>query len=104
MKTQLAVSTFILIVGFSGMTSAVAESFNDRGLDWTRDGPMPNAAYTSKPQAPPPAGSFASSWGGGKTATQYEGHSSFPARLTTGDSCSLTPGVGFNNATHFSIC
>ena len=50
MKTQLAASTFALIAGLSGMTSAVAESFNDRGSDWTKDSPMPNAAYARKPQ------------------------------------------------------
>ena len=104
MKTQLAASTFALIAGLSGMTSAVAESFNDRSSDWTRDSPMPNAAYASKPQALPPDGSFASSWGSGKTPTQYEGPSPSPARLTTGNNCSLTPRLGFNDSNNCPIC
>ena len=104
MKTPLAVSTFALIIGLSGMTSAVAESFNDRGSDWTRDSPMPNAAYASKPQTPLPDGSFASSWGSGKTPTQYEGPSPSPPRLTTGENCSLSPRFGFNDVTIFPTC
>ena len=104
MKTQLAASTFALIAGLSGMTSAVAESFNDRGSDWTRDSPMPNAVYASKPQTPLPDGSFASSWGSGKTPTQYEGPSPSPPRLTTGENCSLSPRFGFNDVTIFPTC
>ena len=104
MKTPLAVSALALIVGLSGMTSAVAESFNDRGLDWTKDSPMPNAVYTSKPQTLPPDGSFASSWGSGKTPTQYEGPSLSPPRLTTGENCPLTPRFGFNDSNNFPIC
>lgn len=104
MKTQLAVSTFALIVSLSGMTSAVAESFNDRSSDWTTGSPMPNAAYASKPQALPADGSFASSWGGGRTPTQYQGPSPSPLRLTTGDNCPLSPRFGFSDTTSFPTC
>lgn len=104
MKTQLAVSTLALIIGLSGMTPVVAESFNDRGLDWTMDSPMLNAAYAGKPQTLPPDGSFASSWGSGKTLTQYEGSSPSPARLTASQHCSLNPRFGFNDTNNFPTC
>jgi hypothetical protein len=104
MKTQLAISTFALIVGLSGTTPVAAGSFNDRGLDWTMDSPMPNAAYASKPQMLPPDGSFASSWGSGKTPTQYEGSSPSPVRLTTSKQCSLNPRFGFNDSNNFPTC
>jgi hypothetical protein len=104
MKTQIVASTCALIIGVCGMTSAVAESFEDRGPDWTVTGPMPTAAYPSNPQTLAPDGSFASSWGSGRTPTQYEGPSSSSARLARGRSCDLTPRVGFNQNNNFPTC
>jgi hypothetical protein len=104
MKTQIAASACALIISAYGLTPAVAESFNDRGLDWTMDNPMPTATYASKPLALPPDGSFASSWGGGRTPSQYEGPSSSSARLATGRSCDPTPRFGFNDTTTFPTC
>jgi hypothetical protein len=104
MKPQIIASTCALIISAYGITPAVAESFNDRGLDWTMDSPMPTAARASQLWTPPPAGSFASSWGGGRTPTQYEGAAPSSARLATGQSCELTPSVGFNDTTAFPTC
>lgn len=104
MKPQIAASACALIISAYGLTPAMAESFNDRGLDWTMDNPMPTAAYVSKPQTLPPDGSFANSWGGGRTPSQYEGPSSSSARLTTGRSCDPAPRVGFNGITTFPTC
>jgi hypothetical protein len=104
MKPQIMASTCALIISAYGITSAVAESFNDRSWDWTMDSPMPTAAHASTPWTLPGDGSFASSWGRGKTPTPYEGPSSSSARLATGQSCDLTPHVGFNQTTAFPTC
>lgn len=103
MKTQLMTSTCALIVGLYGLTPAVA-SFENRGADWTVNRSMPTAANPR--QSPPPAadGSFASSWGSGKTPTQYEGSSSSLVGLATGQSCDLMPKVGFNDDNNFQTC
>ena len=104
MKAQLVASACALIVSAYGITPAAAESFNDRGLDWTMASPMPTAAHASNPLTLPPDGSFASSWGSGKTPSQSEGPSSSSARLTTGRSCDPTPRFGFNDTTTFPTC
>ena len=104
MKTQIVASTCALIISASGITPAVAESFNDRGWDWTMASPLPTAASASNPRTLPPDGSFASSWGGGKTPSVYEGPSSSSARLATGRSCDPTPRFGFNDTTTFPTC
>ena len=104
MKTRIAASTFALMIGSYGMTPAVAESFNERGSDWAMTSPMPSTTYSGKPQTLPPDGSFASSWGSGKTPSQYEGPSSSPTRLGTGRSCDLTPRIGFNQDNNFPAC
>ena len=106
MKPPIMASTCALIISAYGITPAVAESFNDRGLDWTMDSPMPTTAYASNPQMLPRDGSFASSWGGGKTPTPYEGpsSSSSSARLATGQSCNPTPRVGFSQKNNFATC
>ncbi len=100
MKPQIMASTCALIISAYGATPAVAESFSDRGLEWTMD----TTAHASNPWMLPRDGSFASSWGGGKTPTQYEGPSSSSARLATGPSCDATPRVGFNQTTAFPTC
>jgi hypothetical protein len=104
MNARILVSTGALLVSAYGITPAVAESFNDRGEDGVQDSPMPAAARPSQPWTPPPAGSFASSWGGGKTPTQYEGPSSSSARLAPERSCDPTPSFGFSDTTAFSTC
>ena len=104
MNPQIIASTCALIISAYGITPAVAESFNDRGLDWTMDSPISTAAHASNPWTPPRDGSFASSWGGGKTPTQYEGPSSSSARLATGQSCNPTPRVGFSQKNNFATC
>lgn len=104
MKTQIVVSTCALIISAYGITPAVAESFNNRGLDWTMASPMPTATYASKPLTLPPDGSFASAWGSGKTPSQYEGPSSSSTRLDAERSCDLTPQVGFNQKNTHLTC
>jgi len=104
MNARILVSTGALLVSAYGITPAVAESFNDRSWDWTMDSPMPTAAHASNPWMPPRDGSFASSWGGGKTPTQYEGPSSSSARLATWQSCDPTPRVGFSQKNNFATC
>ena len=104
MKPLIMASTCALIISAYGITPAVAESFNDRGLDWAMDSPMPTAAHASNPWTPPRDGSFASAWGGGKTPTQYEGPASSSARLATGQSCDATPRVGFSQKNNFATC
>jgi hypothetical protein len=104
MKTQVIASTCALLISAYGITPAVAESFNDRSLDWTMASPLPTAASASNPRTLPPDGSFASSWGGGITPSQYQGPSSSSARLATGRSCDPTPRFGFNDTTTFSTC
>ena len=104
MKTQIVVSTCALIISAYGITPAVAESFSDCGLDWTMYSPMPTTTYISKLQALPPDGSFASSWGGGKTPTQYEGSASTSGHLATQRSCDVTPRVGLNQKSYFPTC
>lgn len=104
MKAQIVASTCALIIGACGITPAVAESFNDRSMGWKMDSPMSAATYASKPLALPPDGSFASSWGGGKTPTQYEGPAPSSSRLATGRSCEVTPKFGFSDTTSFPTC
>lgn len=102
MKTRIAVSTFALIIGLYGITPAMAESFNERGTDWKTTSPMPTTHQAESAQTP--SGPFASSWGRGKTPSQYEAPSSASARLDTGQSCDLTPRVGFNQSSHLTTC
>lgn len=105
MKPQIAAATFASIIGLYGMTPAVAEPFQERGTDWTTVGsPSPTTAYQSKPQTLPPSGSFASSWGSGRTPSYYEGSSSSSTRYSIGQSCDLTPRIGFNEENKFPTC
>lgn len=101
MKTRTAVSTFALIIGLYGITPAMAESFNERGTDWRTANP-PTTHQTQREQAP--SGPFASSWGSGRTPSEYKGPASSSARPDTGWSCDLTPRVGFNQSSHLPTC
>ena len=104
MNARILVSTGALLVSAYGITPAAAESFNDRGWDWTMASPMPAAASTSHPQPLPPDGSFAYSWGGGATPSQYRGPAASSADLATGQRCEAPPRVGFNQRNAFPTC
>lgn len=104
MKIRVIASTFALVMGLHGIAPAVAGSFSDRGSDWAMDSPLPTSTHAGTPQALPPDGSFASSWGSGKTPSQYNGPSSSSTRLSAGRSCDLTPRVGFNQDNNFPVC
>lgn len=104
MTARIIASTCALIAGACAIAPAAAEPFNDRSLDWTTASPPATAARASQPWTPPPDGSFASSWGGGRTPTQYEGPAQASARLATGQSCEPTPRFGFNDTTASLVC
>jgi len=104
MNARILVSTGALLVSAYGITPAAAESFNDRGWDWTMASPIPAAVTASHPQPLPPDGSFAYSWGGGATPSQYRGPAASSARLATGQSCDPTPRFGFNQKNYFATC
>jgi hypothetical protein len=106
MKTQIAASIFALTISLSGMTPALAGSFNERGPDWTTIDQMSSHSRNSYQDQgyQTPDGSFASSWGSGKTPSEYRGPSSSSARLDTGRSCDLAPRVGFNETNNFPTC
>ncbi len=105
MKTQIVFSTCALIIGLSGAPSAIAESFNDEGLNLAMDSPSSMSITPMQSQALPPAGSFASSWGSGKTPTQYEGRISSETRSGIVARCTLEPPkIGFNQDNHFQTC
>lgn len=104
MITRTIASTCALIAGVCAIAPAAAEPFNDRSAQWTTDSPMPTAARASQPWTPSPDGSFASSWGGGRTPTQYEGATPPSARLATGQSCEPTPRFGFGDTTASLAC
>jgi hypothetical protein len=103
MNAQIVASTCALLIGAYGITPAGAESFNDRGWDWTVDSPMPTAA-ASNPRAVPPDGSVASSQGGGTTPLQSQGPAASSAGLDAGRSCDLPPRVGFKQSNAFPTC
>jgi hypothetical protein len=105
MKTPIVISTCALLIGLYGITPALAESFDDRGLDWTATSPMPTATAASTPRTLPANGSFASSWNrGGKTLSQYQGPAASSARLDAGRSCDVALRVGFNQRNAFPTC
>jgi hypothetical protein len=105
MNARIVTSTCALLIGAYGITPAGAESFNDRGWDWTIDSPMPTAAYTSNLRTLPADGAFAYSWGGGITPSHYRGPAASSARLDLGQSCEAPPPrVGFNEKTTFPTC
>jgi hypothetical protein len=103
MKLLIIVSTSALMLGAAGLTPAVAEPFNDQGPNWTTV--SPTLTQTSRVSSPtlPPDGSFASSWGSGRTPTFYEGSSS-AVRSDRPLSCTLTSRIGFNERNIFPTC
>ena len=104
MNARIVASTCALLVSAYGIAPAVAESFNDRGEDWLTASPA-LATVARTPQQPlPPDGSFAYSWGGGATPSQYRGPAASSARLATGQSCDPTPRFGFNQKNYFATC
>ncbi|HRZ38074.1 MAG TPA: hypothetical protein P5534_17130 [Candidatus Paceibacterota bacterium] len=104
MNARIVASTCALLVSTYGIAPAAAESFNDQGWDWTMASPMPAAASTSHPQSLPPDGSFAYSWGGGATPSQYRGPAASSTDLATGQRCEAPPRVGFNQRNTFPTC
>ena len=105
MNARILVSTCALLVSAYGITPAVAESFNDRGGDWTQDSPAPTTATASHPQTLPPAGSFASAWNKGSEVIPSSGNPASPAAdLATGQRCEAPPRVGFNQRNAFPTC
>ena len=104
MNARILVSTCALLVSTYGIAPAVADSFNDRGWDWAQDSSMPTAVTASHPQTLPPDGSFAYSWGGGATPSQYRGPAASSTDLATGQRCEAPPRVGFNQRNVFPTC
>lgn len=106
MKTSIATSTCALIVGLYSITPALAESFNDQGLDWAMASPTPTSGYSATPQTLPPDGSFASSWGSGRTPSQALDSSSFSSSkcLTTVESSTSPSTMGYNQRNDFPTC
>ncbi len=103
MNARILVSTCALLVSAYGITPAAAESFNDRSGDWTQDSPAP-ATAASTPQPLPPDGSFAYSWGGGATPSQYRGPAASSADLAMVQRCEAPPRVGFNQRNPYPTC
>ena len=103
MNARILVSTGALLVSTYSIAPAVADSFNDRGGDWLTASPMP-ATAASTPQPLPADGSFAYSWGGGITPSQYRGPAASSADLATGQRCEAPPRVGFNQRNAFPTC
>ena len=107
MKAPLAVSTFALIVGLSGITPAIADS--------SSTGAHSSAStHASSQSAPYGRGNeFTRSWDEQRTIrpwnqeiipSQSKDFQSSPARSTTGKNCSLNPRFGFSDATNSATC
>lgn len=83
----------------------MAESFNDEGLNWEMASPVSTSTFHSQSQTLPPDGSFASSWGSGKTPTQYEGRGSSDASAGIMARCLMEqPKVAYNKEYNSSNC
>jgi hypothetical protein len=97
MKAQIVASTFGLILGLYGMTPAMAESFDDRGADWTATSQMPTP-YQSQSRMPAQDTASANSWskGSGKTPLEYKATSS--SSRATAQSCDLSSKRRWNNS------
>jgi hypothetical protein len=127
MKTQLAVSTFALIVGLSGITPAVADSSSasahsspshQGGAGGATHGVGDGSGHSNsnnsfQSRAYGSEGKFTRSWSQeiptrswnqGVTPSRSEGPQSSSARPTTGESCSQRPRFGFNDANNFPTC
>ena len=96
MKTQRATLAFALITSLYGMTSAMAEPFNDQGpgtASWTPANPSLTVQQDY----------------GSQTATMRYGNRSNTVTAsstgaTTQQSCNLPPRVGFNQGNRFPTC
>lgn len=107
MKTQLAVFTFALIIGLSGITPTVAGSPSTSTHSSA-------STHSSSQSAPYGRGNeFTRSWDEQRTIRPWnqettpsrsEGSQSSSARPTIGKSCSLGPRFGFNDASNFPTC
>lgn len=106
MKTSIATLSYALIIGLYGITPALAESFNDEGLDWAMASPAPTSGYSATPQTLPPDGSFASSWGSGITPSQAPASSSFSSSkcFATVERSTPPSRVGYNQRNDFPTC
>jgi hypothetical protein len=122
MNARIVASTCALLVSAYGLTPAAAESFNDRGEDWTMASPMPATTPINDPKT------LASSQDGRKTSSPEEGSSTAwniwtplleqgkttssqdraPAAsavgLDAGQRCEAPPRVGFNQRNAFPTC
>ena len=106
MKTPLAVSACALIVGLSGMTPAMAGASSASSQSAAGNHSSSSAPYGR-------GNEFTRSWDGQRTIrpwnqettpSQSKDFQSSPARPTTGENCSLTPRLGFNDSNNFPIC
>ncbi len=100
MKTTLAAASFALIVALSGLSTAHAGGFNDRGA-------LPNVASTrSAPQNlshVPVVHGFNQQSHHAKATDHFSARSS-RAPVIANVHCDLPPRLGFNNSTSFASC
>jgi len=122
MNARILVSTGALLVSAYGITPAAAESFNDRGWDWTMASPMPAAAPINDPQTLAssrddrktslPGEGSSTAWNiwtpllekGKTTSSQDRAHAASSADRATGQRCESPPRVGFNQRNIFPAC
>lgn len=106
MKPQLVISAFALIVGFSGMTSAMADSSSGSTHSASTHSSSQSAPYgrgneftnSWSDQVP------SRSWNQGITPSQSKDSQSSPAHPTTSQNCPLSPRFGFNDVNNFPAC
>ena len=122
MNARIVVSTCALLVSAYGITPAMAESFNDRGEDWTMASPMPATAPINNPQtlagsrdggkpSSPEAGS-STNWNiwtplleqGKTTSSQDRAPAASAVGLPTGQRCEAPPRFGFNQRNAYPTC
>ena len=103
MNVKIVASAFIVTVGLYGPALAIAEPFSERGTDWITASPPPDPAVRPQSLRVAPDGSFASSWGNGRTPTQAEG--SYPSNsMSRKTSCDIAPRVAFSERNDFPSC
>lgn len=103
MKLLTIVSTSALLFGAASFTPAVAESFNDRGPDWTLLNSTSMSASQSRSQTRLPDRDLMSSSGREKTF-MINPQSSSTGRASSEQACPLTPRIGFNESNSFPVC
>ncbi len=100
MKTTLAAASFALIVALSGLSTAHAGGFNDRGA-------LPNiASPRSAPQSlshVPVVHGFNQQSHHAAVALKADERAE-RAPVVAGVHCDLPPRLGFNNSTSFASC